>query len=85
MIRLSLIVCLVAALAAPAMAEVRFGNNVRIGGHDVSNQTFTKKKRGKFIIHEGTPKNEGCVLRKNADGSQTKVCNFKRKKVKESR
>jgi len=85
MIRISLLACVIAATAVPAGAEVRFGNNVRIGGNDVSNQTFTKKKRGKFIIHEGTPKNQGCVLRKNADGSQTKVCNLKRKKVKESR
>lgn len=78
-------VLMVAFAAVPATAEVRFGNNVRIGGNDVSNQTFTKQKRGKFIIHETAPENEGCVWKKNGDGSKTKVCNLQRKKTKESR
>ncbi|WP_299415140.1 hypothetical protein [uncultured Sulfitobacter sp.] len=85
MFRLSVIMCAFAAFTLPAFAEVRFGNNVRIGGNDVSNQTFTKQKRGKFIIHEKAPKNAGCAWRKNSDGSRTKVCNFQRKKTKESR
>lgn len=85
MIRLTVLAAAVAACAAPAFAEVRFGNNVRIGGHDVSNQTFTKEKRGKFIIHETEPKNAGCVWQKNRDGSRTKVCNLKRKKTTEDR
>lgn len=72
-------VLMVAFAAVPATAEVRFGNNVRIGGNDVSNQTFTKKKRGKFIVHEKAPKNEGCRWEKNRDGSKTKVCHFKKK------
>lgn len=85
MIRFGVVIALIAGIALPASAEVRFGNNVRIGGHDVSNQTFTKQKRGKFIIHETQPKNAGCVWRKNSDGSKTKVCNLKRKKTTESR
>ncbi|WP_022702945.1 hypothetical protein [Pseudorhodobacter ferrugineus] len=43
-------------LSQPAMAEVCLGKNVRIGGHDASNQTFTKQKRGEYIIHEDQPK-----------------------------
>ena len=85
MIRICLFVVALCGSALPSAAEVRFGNNVRIGGHDVSNQTFTKQKRGKFIIHETQPKNAGCVWRKNGDGSKTKVCNFKRKKTKDTR
>jgi hypothetical protein len=65
--------------AFPASADVRFGKNVRIGGHDVSNQTFTAKRRGVFNIHSSTPPNEGCSWRLNRDGSKTKVCNWRRK------
>lgn len=63
----------------PASAEVRFGKNVRIGGHDVSNQTFNKKKRGEYHVYEGKPAKQGCSWRKNADGSKTKVCHLQRK------
>ena len=63
-----------------AQAEVRFGKNVRIGGHDVSNQTFNKKRRGEYHIYKGKPKKSGCRWRHNADGSKTKVCHLQRKK-----
>ncbi len=63
----------------PASAEVRFGRNVRIGGHDVSNQTFNRQRRGEFNIYNSTPPNAGCRWRTNGDGSRTKVCNLKRK------
>jgi hypothetical protein len=66
--------------AAPAFAEVRFGKNVRIGGHDVSNQTFNSKRRGEYYIYNTTPPNEGCHWRSNGDGSRTKVCHLKRKR-----
>jgi hypothetical protein len=65
--------------AAPAVADVRFGSNVRIGGHDVSNQTFNSKRRGAYYIYNKTPANEGCSWRSNSDGSRTKVCHLKRK------
>jgi hypothetical protein len=68
------------AFVNPVSAEVRFGNNVRIGGHDVSNQTFNKKRRAEFYIYKNKPKNAGCRWRKNADGSRTKVCHLQRKK-----
>ena len=65
--------------AGPAAAEVRFGKNVRIGGHDVSNQTFNSKRRGEYYIYNQTPANEGYRWRSNGDGSRTKVCHLKRK------
>ena len=65
-------------VGGPAKAEVRFGNNVRIGGHDVSNQTFNKQRRGAYYIYNKTPANPGCTWRRNADGSKTKVCHLKR-------
>jgi hypothetical protein len=63
----------------PAEAEVRFGNNVRIGGHDAGNQTFNRKRRGHYIIHEGKPAREGCRWVRNRDGSRTKLCNLQRR------
>jgi hypothetical protein len=66
--------------AVPATAEVRFGKNVRIGGHDVSGQTFNSKRRGVYYIYSGKPRNPGCRWRKNADGSRTKICHLQRKR-----
>jgi hypothetical protein len=63
----------------PATAEVRFGKNVRIGGHDVSNQTFNSRRRGEYYIYKNNPPNPGCHWRRNGDGSKTKVCHLKRK------
>ena len=65
--------------AEPASAEVRFGKNVRIGGHDVSNQTFTSKRRAEYYIYDTTPRTPGCSWRNNSDGTRTKVCHLKRK------
>ena len=60
-------------------AEVRFGKNVRIGGHDVSGQTFDKNNRGRFYLYNKQPPKPGCYWRKNSDGSRSKVCHLKRK------
>jgi hypothetical protein len=68
-----------ATVPSPAMAEVRFGNNVRIGGHDASNQTFNRQRRGHYVIHEGKPVREGCRWVKNRDGSRTKLCHLQRR------
>ncbi len=67
-------------LVPVAQAEVRFGKNVRIGGHDVSNQTFNKKRRAKYYIYKNKPKNAGCRWKRNRDGSKTKICHLQRKK-----
>jgi hypothetical protein len=76
----SLIVITPLLIVSNAYSEVRIGKNVRIGGHDVSNQVFTEKRRGVYYIYETNPKNPGCRWRKNKDGSKTKVCHLKRKK-----
>ena len=62
------------------MAKVRFGKNVRIGGHDVSNQTFSKKNRAVYYIYKNKPRRAGCRWKKNRDGSRTKICHLQRKK-----
>ncbi len=63
----------------PASAEVRLGKNVRIGGHDVSHQTFNKQRRGRYYIYRTTPPKPGCRWVSHGDGSRTKVCHLKRK------
>lgn len=71
-----------ALLRRQAIAEVRFGKNVRIGRHDVSNQIFNSQRRGVYCIYDGKPANPGCTWRSNRDGSRTKVCHLQRKKVR---
>ena len=66
------------AVAAPAAAEVRFGNNVRIGGHDASNQRFDRRNRGVYHIYEGRPRNPGCAWRSDGRGGRVKVCHLQR-------
>ena len=73
-LRLGLTACLLGL--APAAAEVRFGDHVYIGGHDVSHQTFNRHRRGLFYLHQGRPNPEGCAWRNNPDGSKTKVCHY---------
>jgi hypothetical protein len=78
------VLAVILSVASPrvedARAEVRFGQNVRIGGHDVSNQTFTQKRRGVFYVYDRPPATPGCTWRNNADGSRTKVCHLQRKR-----
>lgn len=82
----AILFCLSLVLSAGAsFAEVRFGNNVRVGGHDFSNQTFNKKRRGKIYIYEGKPKNEGCTWKRGKNGERVKVCHLQRKPAKRSR
>ncbi|MBB3617196.1 hypothetical protein FHX12_004189 [Rhizobium sp. BK609] len=65
---------------APATAgEVRFGKNVRIGGHDFSNQTYDSKHRARIYLYNGKPRKEGCVWRKDGHGGRVKVCHLQRK------
>lgn len=66
------------ALAMPAVAEVRFGNNVRIGGHDASNQRFDRRNRGVYHIYEGRPRNPGCSWRSDGRGGRVKTCHLQR-------
>lgn len=68
------------AFESCAHAEVHFGNNVFIGGHNASNQTFTPQRRGEYYLYEGKPAHPGCVWRANGDGSRTKVCHLQRRR-----
>jgi hypothetical protein len=61
---------------ASAQAEVRFGKNVRIGGHDFSHQTFNAKRRAEIHLYNGKPVNEGCVWKKDGKGSKVKICHL---------
>lgn len=75
---MSILLVAFALLASlPAQAEVRFGRNVRIGGHDVSGQTFNRQRRGEFHLYRSQPRRPGCFWRTNGDGSRTKVCHWK--------
>lgn len=76
-----LMLCLLgmAAFGTDAYSEVRFGKNVRVGGHDFSNQTFNSKRRARIYIHKDKPRNEGCVWRRGARGERVKVCHLQRK------
>ena len=80
------ILCILAIMlsSASAFAEVRFGKNVRVGGHDFSNQTFNEKRRGRIHIYEGKPKNEGCTWKRGKNGEHVKVCHLQRKPIKRS-
>lgn len=62
-----------------AHSEVHFGNNMFVGGHDPSNQTFNSQRRGEYYLYEGQPARPGCAWRNNGDGSRTKVCHLQRK------
>lgn len=68
--------------ALPAAAEVRFGRNVRVGGHDFCNRTFTKNRNAVIYLHKGKPRNAGCQWVTHRDkagrptGRKTQVCNL---------
>jgi hypothetical protein len=60
-----------------AVATVHFGNGVRVGGHDFSNQTFDSKHRAKIYLYDRTPKHEGCAWHSDGHGGQVKVCHLR--------
>ncbi|MFS2327378.1 hypothetical protein U2P60_18495 [Brucella sp. H1_1004] len=72
-------IMLAASFGTVAGAEVRFGKNVRVGGHNFSNQTFNSKRRAEIYFYKGNPGNEGCVGRKGNNGDRVKVCHFQTK------
>ncbi|MFK0161885.1 hypothetical protein [Rhizobium sp. NPDC090279] len=76
----ALALIVLAGALEPAMAgEVRFGKNVRVGGHDFSNQTFDSKHRARIYLYNQKPRREGCVWRKDGHGGRVKVCHLQRK------
>jgi len=70
---------LLLALGASALAEVRFGNNVRVGGHDFSNRTYDRRNRAVIHLYDRTPRNPGCVWRADGRGGRVQVCHLRRK------
>ena len=64
---------------APASAEVRFGDNVYVGGHNFSNQRFNRRNRAVIHLHEGRPRNPGCVWRADGRGGRVKICHLQRR------
>lgn len=67
-----------AVTASAAAAEVRFGRNVRVGGHDFSNQRFDRKRRAEIHLYNRTPARAGCVWRSDGRGGQVKTCHLGR-------
>ena len=66
------------ALSSAASAEVRFGRNVRVGGHDFSNQSFNRKRRAEIYLYDRTPARSGCVWRPDGRGGKVKTCHLQR-------
>jgi hypothetical protein len=64
--------------ASGAQAEVNFGKNVYIGGHDFSNQHFDKKHRAKVYLYNQTPKHAGCYWRADGRGGHEKICHLRK-------
>ena len=75
----SLVACLLLAMTLPAAAEVRFGKNVRVGGHDFSHQRFDRKNRGVVHLYDRKPRHPGCVWRADGHGGRVKVCHLQRR------
>ncbi|MGA8169300.1 MAG: hypothetical protein WB816_00445 [Methylocystis sp.] len=69
--------CLAGAISAPAFAEVRFGRNVYIGGHDFSGQRFDRRHRAEIYLYTRQPKNSGCGTRADGRGGWVKVCHLR--------
>ena len=65
-------------LSSTASAEVRFGRNVRVGGHDFSHQSFNQKRRGEIYLYDRTPSRSGCVWRSDGRGGKVKTCHLRR-------
>ena len=50
-------------VAGPAAAEVHFGNNVFIGGHNFSHQSFNGHHRLHVTLYDHPIRGAGCVTR----------------------
>ena len=73
--------CILAGMAvstcSPAIALVRFGQGVFIGGHDFSNQTYGRHRRAMIHLYARTPRNEGCKWQTDGRGDRVKVCHLR--------
>jgi hypothetical protein len=68
------------ALAPPALSEVRFGPNVRVGGHDFSNRTYDRRNRAVIRLYDRQPRRAGCAWRADGRGGRVQICHLRRKR-----
>ena len=68
----------VLAGAIPAVAEVHFGSNVFIGGHDFSHQSFNRHHRLHVELYDHPIHGGGCVIRSDGRGGMVKTCRLQR-------
>ncbi len=64
--------------ASGAGAEVNFGRNVFVGGHDFSHQRFDKNHRAKVYLYNETPKHAGCYWRADGRAGREKICHLRK-------
>ncbi len=62
----------------PATAEVRFGRNVYIGGHDFSHQRYDRKHRAVIRLYDRRLRREGCASRSDGRGGRIKICHLRK-------
>lgn len=65
--------------AAPAQAEVRFGRNVSIGGHNFSHQTYGPKRRLRVYLYDRQPRRAGCRWVREGGRAAIRVCHLRRR------
>lgn len=75
---LGILLGLATAAPSPAAATVRFGNNVFIGGHDFSNQTYDRRHRAVIHLYGRTPPRQGCAWYPDGRGGHVKICHLRR-------
>jgi hypothetical protein len=77
---LLIIAAAIASLATlpSANAEVRFGRNVYIGGHNFSHQTYGPRRKLRVHLYSRQPRNAGCRWVQGRH-SATRVCHLKRR------
>jgi len=63
--------------AAPVCAEVRFGRNVFVGGHDFSHQRFDRRHRAEVYLYGRRPRNAGCQTHADGRGGRVKECHLR--------
>ncbi|RDJ21469.1 hypothetical protein DWF00_22700 [Bosea caraganae] len=71
--------CTVLGSATPALSEVRFGRNVRVGGHDFSNRTYDRNNRAIIHLYRREPRNAGCAWHADGRGGRVQICHLRRK------